>query len=119
MLQNPSIPQKDNSLAGYFSGELELYVANNNNCLYITFCSTAFFKELKYQIKRGDIHIPDRKKCIIGAHIAQVDFGDYQDNFNRSLNVVYPQYFPEWTDGIAHLIAKEHKKLRGIEASDM
>ena len=102
--------QEDND---YFSGEFDLY----DYCLYI--CSTAFFKALKCQIRRGEISIPDRKKSAIGAHIAQVDFGDYQDNLNHTLNVVYPKYFPDWTDGIAHLIAKEHKKLRGIDAHVM
>lgn len=50
---------------------------------------------------------------MIGAYIAQTEIGDYQESFNHTPSVVYPQYFPEWTGGIAHLIAKEHKKLRG------
>ena len=76
-------------------------------------CSSAFFKALRYQIQQGEIHIPDRKKSMIGAYIAQTEIGDYQESFNHTPSVVNPQYFPEWTGGIAHLIAKEHKKLRG------
>ena len=67
--------------------------------------------ELKYQILRGDIHVPNTKKAVIGAHIAQVEMGDFLEP-----NVmVYPPYFPNWDSGISHIIRKEHSKLKGIK----
>ena len=83
-----------------------------------TICREAFYKDLKYQIKRGDIRIPDRKKSTIGAELAQAEFGDVQvaSDLSKSLpTFVYPPCYPEqeWNDGIAYLIAKEHKRLKG------
>ena len=72
-------------------------------------CSDAFFMDLKYQIARGDILIPNPKKAVIGAHIAQTEMGD----FCESSGVVYPPYFPTWDSGISHIIRKEHRKLKG------
>lgn len=66
--------------------------------------------DLKYQIARGDIQVPNPKKSIIGAHIAQAEMGDILD----SNGMVYPPYFPNWDSGISHIIRKEHRKLRGI-----
>ena len=65
---------------------------------------------MAYQIKRGDIHVPNSKKAIIGARIAQVELGDLKE----SQGMLYPPYFPNWNSGIAHIIRKEHKKLKGI-----
>lgn len=75
----------------------------------------AFFKDLKFQIKRGDLRVPNHKKSIIGAAIAQAEFGDVVE----TSGVVYPAFYPEpqWNTGIAHIIAKEHKKLKGRLAS--
>ena len=80
----------------------------------------AFFKDLKFQIKRGDLRVPNHKKSIIGATIAQVEFGDKiepSDNGATNLTpcVAYPAFFPEpeWNTGIAHIIAKEHTKMIG------
>lgn len=72
----------------------------------------AFFIDLKCQIKRGDIHIPNSKKGLIGARIAQVEMGNASDS--TTTPTVYPPYFPNWNSGIAHIIGKEHKKLKGI-----
>lgn len=73
----------------------------------------AFFKDLKWQIKSGQIDVPDSKKSEMGAYIAQVDFGDRIVTPVQSLCVNYPAYFPNWNGGLAHIIAKEHNKLRG------
>ena len=67
--------------------------------------------DLKSQIKRGDIHVPNAKKALIGARIAQAEIGDIID---RS-GMVYPPYFTRWNSGIAHIIAKEHQKLKGMD----
>lgn len=65
--------------------------------------------ELKYQISRGDIQIPNPKKALIGAHIAQTEMGDFLEQGG----MVYPPYFPIWDSGISHIIRKEHRKLKG------
>ena len=69
---------------------------------------------MKYQIKRGDIKIPDGRKSGIGALLAQAEFGDIEKTESSPM-FVYPPYFPEqqWNDGISYLIAKEHKRLKG------
>ena len=76
----------------------------------------AFYKDLKYQVKRGDIRIPDSKKSAVGAQLAQAEFGDFEQTSDLSKTFVYPPYYPEqeWNDGIAYLIAKEHKRLKGL-----
>lgn len=78
----------------------------------------AFFKDLKWQIKSGQIDVPDSKKSEMGAYIAQVDFGDRIVTPVQSLCVNYPAYFPNWNGGLAHIIAKEHNKLRGVSKFD-
>ena len=77
-------------------------------------CRDAFYKDLKYQIRRGEIQVPDGKKSGIGALLAQVEFGDIEKTESSPM-FVYPPYFPEqqWNDGISYQIAKEHKKLKG------
>lgn len=88
--------------------------------IYMYACRDAFYKDLKYQIKRGDIKIPDGKKSTVGAKLAQADFGDLDvasdQSTSNSPSLVYPPYYTEaeWNDGIAYLISKEHKKLKGI-----
>ncbi len=72
-------------------------------------CSEAYFLDLRQQIKRGDIHVPNTKKAIIGARIAQAELGD----LNEPQGMLYSPYFPNWNSGIAHIIRKEHKKLKG------
>ena len=91
------------------------------HCILACLCTyrDAFYKDLKYQIKRGDIKIPDNKKSTVGAKLAQADFGDLDvasDSTCNSAAFVYPPYYTEaeWNDGIAYLISKEHKKLRGL-----
>lgn len=69
----------------------------------------AFFTDLKCQIRRGDIHIPNYNKPSIGARLAQAEMGD----IDESQGMLYPPYFPSWNSGIAHIIRKEHKKLKG------
>lgn len=69
--------------------------------------------DLKYQISHGDIQIPNPKKALIGAHIAQAELGD----FLESSGMVYPPYFPSWDSGISHIIRKEHRKLKGENPS--
>ena len=66
--------------------------------------------DLKHQIKRGDVHIPNAKNGTIGALLAQAEMGD----FIESKGMVYPPFFPNWNSGIAHIIRKEHFKLKGI-----
>ena len=70
-----------------------------------------FFMDLKHQIKRGDIHIPNPKLGIVGAHIAQVEMGDIL--CSATSPTVYPPYFSNWNSGISHIIRKEHTKLKG------
>ena len=90
----------------------------------ITICtslfSELFYKDLKNQIRHGLTHIPDSKKALVGATIAQAEFGDMKEhNTTNSAGqssaggLVYPEYFPNWNNGIALQIAKEHKKLKG------
>lgn len=67
--------------------------------------------DLKCQIRRGDIHIPNPKKGIIGAHIAQAEMGDILSSSTNAM--VYPPYFSNWNSGISHIIRKEHSKLKG------
>lgn len=78
-----------------------------------------FYKDLKYQIKRGDIQVPDGKKSGIGALLAQAEFGDIEKTESSPM-FVYPPYFPEqqWNDGISYQIAKEHKRLKGYRHPD-
>ena len=53
-------------------------------------------------------------KPTVGALTAQVEIGSYVEVQQRSPALVYPTYFPEWNEGIAYSISKEHKKLIGI-----
>ena len=63
----------------------------------------------------------DSRKALIGARIAQAEFGDIQEH-NTTNNAgqtsaggfVYPKYFPTWSEGDAFRVAKEHRKLKGI-----
>ena len=84
-----------------------------NKRLFFKICTSrdAFYKDLKYQLKRGDVKVPDGKKSGIGALLAQAEFGDIE----RAPTFVYPPYFPvqQWKDGISHSIAVEHRKLKG------
>ncbi len=68
----------------------------------------------------GLTRVPDSKKALIGATIAQADFGDVTEHNSTTTagqtsagGLTYPDYFPNWSSGDGLLIAKEHKKLKG------
>ena len=73
----------------------------------------AFFTDLKHRVQRGRIPIPRDLRPSIGALTAQVEIGSYKETLPRSQALVYPPYFPEWGEGIAYQISREHKKLSG------
>ena len=73
----------------------------------------AFFKDLKHQIQRGQLSVPEEVKKTVGALTAQIEIGDYRETHPHAPALIYPAYFPDWNDGVAFNISKEHKKLRG------
>ena len=75
----------------------------------------AFFTDLRYRIQRGMLAVPHDVKPAVGALTAQVEIGSYKEAQPRSPALVYPAYFPDWSEGIAYSISKEHKKLIGTE----
>jgi len=99
---------------------ISVSVSNGHHAI-ILYYSEAFYKDLKSQLRHGLTRIPDRRKPLVGAAIAQAEFGDYKEHNSASSNaqsstaggLVYPEYFPNWSNGDPHLIAKEHKKLKG------
>lgn len=82
--------------------------------LYIlTLFREAFYKDVKFQLFHGLTFVHDSRKAIIGARIAQAEFGDFKERNTSSMGLVYPRYFPNWSEGDALHIAKEHMKLKG------
>lgn len=76
--------------------------------------STAFYKDLKYQLTRGDIRVPDHKMAVVAACMAQVELGDSSPRCTSG--TAYPAYFPGWNGAVAHATGKEHEKLKGIRS---
>ena len=68
---------------------------------------------MKFHLKEGYIVIPESKMIVIGAYIAQVEMGDLEETAAGMPKMTYPPYFPQWNQGVAHLTAKEHRKLKG------
>ena len=58
--------------------------------------------------------VPRDLKPVVGALIAQAELGSYRESRLHSQALVYPPYFPDWSEGIAYQISREHKKLVGM-----
>lgn len=70
--------------------------------------------QVKALMAKGQLPVSNKKAPKIGALIAQSELGDIED-LNQTL--CYPQYFKEWTPGVARAIAKEHTNLIGKNIS--
>lgn len=79
----------------------------------------AFYRDLKHRIQRGKLTVSKDLRPIIGALTAQVELGNYSESQPRSQALVYPPYFPDWSEGIAYQISREHKKLTGLSKQEM
>ena len=74
---------------------------------------------VKRQLKEGSLYMQDSQKGIIGAFIAQSEYGDILEMAGgtgpEAVNLYgYPEYFPDWNVGIVKNIADEHRKIKGL-----
>ncbi len=66
-----------------------------------------FFQEVKNILLKGQLPVGGHDAGKIGALMAQVEFGDSNDQ------MCYPRYFKEWSPGISRDIYKNHVSLKG------
>lgn len=78
----------------------------------VTLYREAFYKDTKFQIREETILVPEARKGIIGACLAQVEFGDQRLSPAGIPIIDYPAYFPKW-QGSLHTVVNEHQKMRG------